>query len=157
MEPGPQFKVSSERLVERKIEPLNIVLQGQHANHCATTAPWEYRASERRHEKTCLRWFEPDKTQTGLLSYRGLLESWKFEFSKYRYYTIWEANNKGSHLRSLICTLLFAYGINRFSHGLAQWCVVVFFFISVLEYVWVLVEWLWSMERNLLKENNLRK
>ena len=42
---------------------------------------------EPRHEKTCRREFATGKTQTGLLSYRGLLESWNFGFSKYRYYT----------------------------------------------------------------------
>ena len=33
------------------------------------------RLSEPRHEKTCLRDFRPGKTQTGLLSYRDLLEA----------------------------------------------------------------------------------
>ena len=31
--------------------------------------------NEPRHEKTCLRGFQPGKTQTGLLSYRDQLES----------------------------------------------------------------------------------
>ena len=39
------------------------------------------------HAKTCLRVFlRPCKTQTGLLSYRNLLESWNFGFNKNRYY-----------------------------------------------------------------------
>ena len=44
--------------------------------------------NEKRHEKTCIRRFRPGKTQTGLLSYRDQLESWKFGFRKYRYDTI---------------------------------------------------------------------
>ena len=36
----------------------------------------------------------PGKTQTGLLNYRDYLQSWNFGHSKYRYYTIPEANNK---------------------------------------------------------------
>ena len=40
------------------------------------------------HKKTCLRGLQPGKTQTGLLSYRGVLGSWNFAVSKYRYYSI---------------------------------------------------------------------
>ena len=46
------------------------------------------RRNEPCHEKTCLRGLRPGKTQIGLLSYRDQLESWKFVFIKYRYYTI---------------------------------------------------------------------
>ena len=62
------------------------------------------------YEKTCLRGFRPDKTQTGLHSYRDKLESWNFGFSKYRYYTNWVANNKGAdqtaRMRRLSCTFV---------------------------------------------------
>ena len=62
------------------------------------------------HEKTCLQGFRPGKTQTDLLSYRGLLEAWNFEFSQYRHYTNWVANNKGAdktaQMRRLICTFV---------------------------------------------------
>ena len=36
METGPWFKVSSERLEERGVEPVTPGLQDWHANHCAT-------------------------------------------------------------------------------------------------------------------------
>ena len=66
--------------------------------------------SEHRHEKTCLRGFRRGKTQTGLLSYRDKLESCNFGFSKYRYYTIEVANDKGAYqtarMRRLICTVV---------------------------------------------------
>ena len=39
METGPRFKVSSEGLEERVIEPAIHGLQDKHANHCATPAP----------------------------------------------------------------------------------------------------------------------
>ena len=52
--------------------------------------------------------FRPGKIQIGLLSYTDQLESWNFWYSKYRYYTIQVANNKGAdqtaQMRRLICT-----------------------------------------------------
>ena len=36
---GPRFKVSSEILEERGVEPAIPELQGQHASHCATLVP----------------------------------------------------------------------------------------------------------------------
>ena len=66
--------------------------------------------NEPRHEKTGLPGVRPGKTQTGLLSYRDKLESWNFGFSKDRYSTIWEANNKGADqtawMRRLICAFV---------------------------------------------------
>ena len=38
METGPRFKVSSERLEEREIEPATPGLQDYNANHCATAS-----------------------------------------------------------------------------------------------------------------------
>ena len=65
---------------------------------------------ESRHEKTSLRGFRPGKTQTSLLSYSDQLESWNSGFSKYRYYIICVANNKGAdqtaRMRRLICTFV---------------------------------------------------
>ena len=47
-----------------------------------------------------------------------------YEFSKYRYYTIKEAINKGSDQAARMCrlsaSLLFAYGINWFCHEVAH-------------------------------------
>ena len=61
------------------------------------------------------------KTQTGLLSYKGQLESWKFEFSKYRNYTIWEANSKGTDQTGhQPAHLLFAYNKSQFCHDMAH-------------------------------------
>ena len=52
----------------------------------------------------------PGKIQTGLFSFRSLLESWNFGFSKYRYNTIYAVNNKGTDqtvgMRRLICTFV---------------------------------------------------
>ena len=64
---------------------------------------------EPRHEKTCLRDFQSGKTQTSLLSYRDLLESWNFGLSKYRYYTIKEANNEGADLTARMRRLIFTF------------------------------------------------
>ena len=66
--------------------------------------------NEPRHEKCCLPGLRPGETQTSLLSYRDKLEAWNFGFSKYRYYTIYVANNKGAdqiaRMRRLICTFV---------------------------------------------------
>ena len=51
---------------------------------------------EPRHEKTCLHEFGPGKTETVCPVTEASSESWKFEFSKYRYYTIQEANSIGT-------------------------------------------------------------
>ena len=64
------------------------------------------------------------KTQTGLLSYRDLLESWNFEFRKKRYYSIEAAKTKAL-IRLRGCAgwsapLLFAEGINRVSRDMAH-------------------------------------
>ena len=40
------------------------------------------------HEKTCLTYFWPGNTQTGLLSSRDYLETWNCGYSKKRYYTV---------------------------------------------------------------------
>ena len=80
--------------------------------------------NEPGHEKTYLRGFRPGKTQTGFLSYRDHLESWNFGFSKYRYYTIKSANNKGAEqtarMRRLICAFVVRIWQNGFSHDGAQ-------------------------------------
>ena len=47
-------------------------------------------------EKTCLWGFCQSEIQTGLLSYRDLLENWSFTCSKVRYGTFQKANNKGA-------------------------------------------------------------
>ena len=79
-----------------------------------TLAQFEY---EPRHEKTCVLGLRPGKTQTGLFSYRSKLDSWNFGYSKKRYCTIQAVNNKGA---DQTVPLLFAYGINRFSHDVAH-------------------------------------
>ena len=47
-----------------------------------------------RHEKTCLRGFWPGLVQTCQLSFRDLLELWNYVWSKIRYHTLQEVNNK---------------------------------------------------------------
>ena len=46
--------------------------------------------------KRVFRILRPSKTQTGLLSYRYLLEFWNFAYSMYSYYTISAAKSKGA-------------------------------------------------------------
>ena len=46
---------------------------------------------EPRHEKTCLRGFQPGPTQTRLYSHRSWLEAWNFGFRKYKNCNIYEA------------------------------------------------------------------
>ena len=80
---------------------------------CLVDSQWKLTINiEPRHEKTCLRGFHPSETQTCLLNNRSLLESWNFGYNKDRYYncscTCWSV------------PLLFAYGINRFSHDVAH-------------------------------------
>ena len=72
-----------------------------------------YNTYEPCHEKTCLRGFRPDKTQTGLLSYRSKLESWNFSYSKYSYYTIKGANNKGADQTAHRLIWAFIVGIGQ--------------------------------------------
>ena len=67
---------------------------------------------------------DQSKTQTSLLSSRDQREAWNFGFSKYRYYTTKQRTTK-LLIRLCGCTvlsqpLLFTYGINRFSHGVAH-------------------------------------
>ena len=54
------------------------------------------------------------KIQTNLLSLRGWLESWNFGYSKYRYYRILVANNKGADQTALMRRLTYAF---VFSYG----------------------------------------
>ena len=68
----------------------------------------------------------PGLTQTGMLSYRDNLVSrvLKFLYSKYRYYTIKAVNNNGTD-QTRRCAkwsvpMFFTYGINRFTHDVAQ-------------------------------------
>ena len=76
------------------------------------------------HKETHLWILRPSKTQTGLFSYRDLLESWNFGLRKYSYYTIWAAKNKGADQPAWMCRwsarLVFAYAVNRFSPDVAH-------------------------------------
>ena len=76
------------------------------------------------HEKTCLRDFQPGKTQTGLLSYRDQLV-FKFSFfvfSKYRYYTIQVANNKGADQTAEMRRLICAFVVRICHKQVFSWC-----------------------------------
>ena len=75
----------------------------------------------------CLRGLRPGNTQNSQRSYKDQLELWNFGYSKYRYYTasIGIILPRQRTTKTLIklhrcagwsAPLLFAYGINRFSH-----------------------------------------
>ena len=68
---------------------------------------------EPRSEKIGLRGFRPGPTQTGLYSFRRLLEARNFGFRKKRDCTIYVAKTKA--LISF-CVFVFAYAKIRFSH-----------------------------------------
>ena len=56
---------------------------------------------------------QESKSQTGLQSYRNELESWNFGISKYRYYTIQAANNKGAYQTAQMCRLIWGFIVRQ--------------------------------------------
>ena len=87
-------------------------------------------------EKTWLRGFQQCMTQTGLLSYSDEIEAWNFRFSKYRYYTIQVANNKGAdqtaRMRRLVCAFvvhiwhkqIFSWRGSYYGHDRLLWLIL---------------------------------
>ena len=73
---------------------------------------------EPRNEKTCFRGLRQGKIQTGLLSYRDQLESWKFGFRKYSYIIICKLMKCRKNIDEITCIslkVLFSLIITRSS------------------------------------------
>ena len=79
---------------------------------------------EPRCEKTGLRDFRPDQTQTRLYNHTRWLEAGNFVFSKYRDCTIYVAKTKALIsfvvTAKLFCVFVFAYAKSRFSYNEAH-------------------------------------
>ena len=73
-------------------------------------------------EKTCHWGFRPRKTESGLLRYIDKPESWNFGFSKYRYYTIYIANNIGADQTARMCRLICSFVVRIWPKQVFSWC-----------------------------------
>ena len=116
-DPGPLFLYGLFRKDYRSLsnESNWSLLDYQHSGLCRY---------EPRHKKTCLRGLRPGMTKTGLLSYRGLL-GLEISAIARRGIILSRQRKPKALIRLRGCVgwsapLLFAYGINRFSHGAAQ-------------------------------------
>ena len=76
---------------------------------------------EPHNEKKPVFGLRPGKTQTRLLSYRGLLESWYFGLSKYIYCTISAVNNKGTDQTACMCRLICLFVVYIWQNQVFSW------------------------------------
>ena len=76
---------------------------------------------EPHNEKNLSSGLRPGKTQTRLLSYRGLLESWYFGLSKYIYCTISAVNNKGTDQTACMCRLICLFVVYIWQNQVFSW------------------------------------
>ena len=104
-------------------------------------------------EKTCLRGFWQNETQTSLLSHRDELENWYFIWRKFRYNTFQKANNKGADQTAQMPRLVCAFVVSqtpkdRFSRVKAHiWLYNPFTFCCIF----TTMDWLWERSSSVVE------